>query len=52
MFFVQSLVGFIDFFSHKYSFFARILKEHEDKVKEKTIVLQSDTNKKSCCMRQ
>ncbi|XP_071289143.1 EF-hand calcium-binding domain-containing protein 4B [Agelaius tricolor] len=31
---------------------ARILKEHEDKVKEKTIVLQSDTNKKSCCMRQ
>uniref|UniRef100_A0A8C3TJV1 Calcium release activated channel regulator 2A n=1 Tax=Catharus ustulatus TaxID=91951 RepID=A0A8C3TJV1_CATUS len=31
---------------------ARILKEHEDKVKEKTIELQSDTNKKSCCMRQ
>ncbi|XP_037988569.1 EF-hand calcium-binding domain-containing protein 4B isoform X2 [Motacilla alba alba] len=31
---------------------ARILKEHEDKVKEKTIDLQSDTNKKSCCMRQ
>ncbi|XP_017591399.1 EF-hand calcium-binding domain-containing protein 4B isoform X2 [Corvus cornix cornix] len=31
---------------------ARILKEHEDKVKEKTIELQSDTNKKSCCIRQ
>ncbi|XP_023778500.1 ras and EF-hand domain-containing protein homolog isoform X1 [Cyanistes caeruleus] len=31
---------------------ARILKEHEDKVKEKTIELQSDTKKKSCCMRQ
>ncbi|XP_056351567.1 EF-hand calcium-binding domain-containing protein 4B isoform X1 [Oenanthe melanoleuca] len=31
---------------------ARILKEHEDKVKEKTIELQSDTSKKSCCMRQ
>ncbi|XP_063250179.1 EF-hand calcium-binding domain-containing protein 4B isoform X1 [Prinia subflava] len=31
---------------------ARILKEHEDKVKEKTIELQSDANKKSCCMRQ
>nr|XP_031361198.1 EF-hand calcium-binding domain-containing protein 4B [Lonchura striata domestica] len=31
---------------------ARILKEHEDKVKEKTIELQSDTNKKSCCMKQ
>ncbi|XP_041316560.1 EF-hand calcium-binding domain-containing protein 4B [Pyrgilauda ruficollis] len=31
---------------------ARILKEHEDKVKEKTIKLQSDTNKKACCMRQ
>ncbi|KAM4790720.1 EF-hand calcium-binding domain-containing protein 4B isoform 1-T3 [Cyanocitta cristata] len=31
---------------------ARILKEHEDKVKEKTIQLQSDTNKKSCCIRQ
>ncbi|KAL2310250.1 hypothetical protein Nmel_006500 [Mimus melanotis] len=31
---------------------ARILKEHEDKVKEKTIELQSDMNKKSCCMRQ
>ncbi|KAM7064856.1 EF-hand calcium-binding domain-containing protein 4B isoform 1-T2 [Acridotheres tristis] len=31
---------------------ARILKEHEDKVKEKTIELQNDTNKKSCCMRQ
>uniref|UniRef100_A0A8C0EJ93 Calcium release activated channel regulator 2A n=1 Tax=Bubo bubo TaxID=30461 RepID=A0A8C0EJ93_BUBBB len=30
---------------------ARILKEHEDKVKEKTIELQSDTNKKSCCIR-
>ncbi|XP_037245992.1 EF-hand calcium-binding domain-containing protein 4B isoform X1 [Falco rusticolus] len=30
---------------------ARILKEHEDKVKEKTIKLQSDTNKKSCCIR-
>uniref|UniRef100_A0A8C8AF50 Calcium release activated channel regulator 2A n=1 Tax=Otus sunia TaxID=257818 RepID=A0A8C8AF50_9STRI len=30
---------------------ARILKEHEDKVKEKTIELQSDTNKKSCCLR-
>ncbi|XP_032841777.1 EF-hand calcium-binding domain-containing protein 4B isoform X2 [Tyto alba] len=29
---------------------ARILKEHEDKVKEKTIELQSDTNKKSCCI--
>ncbi|XP_014747026.1 PREDICTED: EF-hand calcium-binding domain-containing protein 4B isoform X2 [Sturnus vulgaris] len=31
---------------------ARILKEHEDKVKEETIELQTDTNKKSCCMRQ
>ncbi|XP_062369610.1 EF-hand calcium-binding domain-containing protein 4B [Cinclus cinclus] len=31
---------------------AGTLKEHEDKVKEKTIELQSDTNKKSCCMRQ
>ncbi|KAJ7403737.1 calcium release activated channel regulator 2A [Willisornis vidua] len=31
---------------------ARFLKEHEDKVKEKTIELQSDTNKKSCCIRQ
>uniref|UniRef100_A0A8C3Q729 Uncharacterized protein n=1 Tax=Geospiza parvula TaxID=87175 RepID=A0A8C3Q729_GEOPR len=31
---------------------ARILKDYEDKVKEKTIELQSDTNKKSCCMRQ
>uniref|UniRef100_A0A8C5X1Y9 Calcium release activated channel regulator 2A n=1 Tax=Malurus cyaneus samueli TaxID=2593467 RepID=A0A8C5X1Y9_9PASS len=31
---------------------ARILKEHEDKVKEKTIELQSDMNKKSCCIRQ
>ncbi|KAM4906020.1 EF-hand calcium-binding domain-containing protein 4B [Sylvia borin] len=31
---------------------ARILKEHEDKVKEKTIELQSDTKKKSCCMKQ
>uniref|UniRef100_A0A8C3R833 Calcium release activated channel regulator 2A n=1 Tax=Cyanoderma ruficeps TaxID=181631 RepID=A0A8C3R833_9PASS len=31
---------------------ARILKEHEDKVKEKTIELQLDTKKKSCCMRQ
>ncbi|XP_005061528.1 PREDICTED: EF-hand calcium-binding domain-containing protein 4B [Ficedula albicollis] len=31
---------------------ARILKEHEDKVKEKTMELQSDTNKKSCCTRQ
>ncbi|XP_059672718.1 EF-hand calcium-binding domain-containing protein 4B [Gavia stellata] len=30
---------------------ARILKEHEDKVKEKTIELQSDVNKKSCCIR-
>ncbi|XP_009701133.1 PREDICTED: EF-hand calcium-binding domain-containing protein 4B [Cariama cristata] len=30
---------------------ARILKEHEDKVKEKTIELQSDKNKKSCCIR-
>ncbi|XP_021153287.2 EF-hand calcium-binding domain-containing protein 4B isoform X1 [Columba livia] len=30
---------------------ARILKEHEDKVKEKTIELQSDMNKKSCCIR-
>ncbi|XP_062427061.1 EF-hand calcium-binding domain-containing protein 4B [Rhea pennata] len=30
---------------------ARILKEHEDKVKEKTIQLQLDTNKKSCCTR-
>ncbi|XP_074757343.1 EF-hand calcium-binding domain-containing protein 4B [Athene noctua] len=30
---------------------ARILKEHEDKVKEKTIELQPDTNKKSCCIR-
>ncbi|XP_013811710.1 EF-hand calcium-binding domain-containing protein 4B [Apteryx mantelli] len=30
---------------------ARILKEHEDKVKEKTIQLQPDTNKKSCCTR-
>ncbi|XP_064319611.1 EF-hand calcium-binding domain-containing protein 4B isoform X2 [Phalacrocorax carbo] len=30
---------------------ARILKEHEDKVKEKTIELQSDMNKKSCCSR-
>ncbi|XP_076202366.1 EF-hand calcium-binding domain-containing protein 4B isoform X1 [Aptenodytes patagonicus] len=29
---------------------ARILKEHEDKVKEKTIELQSDMNKKSCCI--
>ncbi|XP_025935737.1 EF-hand calcium-binding domain-containing protein 4B isoform X3 [Apteryx rowi] len=28
-----------------------ILKEHEDKVKEKTIQLQPDTNKKSCCTR-
>ncbi|XP_017685593.1 PREDICTED: EF-hand calcium-binding domain-containing protein 4B isoform X1 [Lepidothrix coronata] len=31
---------------------ARFLKEHEDKVKEKTIELQSDMNKKSCCIRQ
>ncbi|XP_009078542.1 PREDICTED: EF-hand calcium-binding domain-containing protein 4B [Acanthisitta chloris] len=31
---------------------ARILKEHEDKVKEKTIQLQADMNKKSCCSRQ
>ncbi|KAM6212767.1 EF-hand calcium-binding domain-containing protein 4B [Sarcoramphus papa] len=30
---------------------ARILKEHEDKVKEKTIELQSDMNKKSCCIK-
>ncbi|XP_075347883.1 EF-hand calcium-binding domain-containing protein 4B [Mycteria americana] len=30
---------------------ARILKEHEDKMKEKTIELQSDMNKKSCCIR-
>lgn len=30
---------------------ARILKEHEDKMKEKTIVLQPDVNKKSCCIR-
>ncbi|XP_064374468.1 LOW QUALITY PROTEIN: EF-hand calcium-binding domain-containing protein 4B [Dromaius novaehollandiae] len=30
---------------------ARILKEHEVKVKEKTIQLQPDTNKKSCCTR-
>ncbi|XP_029897301.1 EF-hand calcium-binding domain-containing protein 4B [Aquila chrysaetos chrysaetos] len=30
---------------------ARILKEHEDKVKEKTVELQSDMNKKSCCIR-
>uniref|UniRef100_A0A8C3JCN3 Calcium release activated channel regulator 2A n=1 Tax=Calidris pygmaea TaxID=425635 RepID=A0A8C3JCN3_9CHAR len=30
---------------------ARILKEHEDKVKEKTLELQSDMNKKSCCVR-
>ncbi|XP_009640021.1 EF-hand calcium-binding domain-containing protein 4B isoform X2 [Egretta garzetta] len=30
---------------------ARILKEHEDKVKEKTIELQSVMNKKSCCIR-
>ncbi|XP_010002979.1 PREDICTED: EF-hand calcium-binding domain-containing protein 4B [Chaetura pelagica] len=30
---------------------ARILKEQEDKVKEKTIELQSDINKKSCCIR-
>ncbi|KAM6321237.1 EF-hand calcium-binding domain-containing protein 4B [Aegotheles albertisi] len=30
---------------------ARILKEHEDKVKEKTIELQSDMNQKSCCIR-
>ncbi|XP_009677115.1 EF-hand calcium-binding domain-containing protein 4B isoform X2 [Struthio camelus] len=30
---------------------ARILKDHEDKVKEKTIQLQPDTDKKSCCTR-
>ncbi|XP_010212331.1 PREDICTED: EF-hand calcium-binding domain-containing protein 4B [Tinamus guttatus] len=30
---------------------ARILMEHEDKVKEKAIQLQPDTNKKSCCIR-
>ncbi|KAM6292960.1 LOW QUALITY PROTEIN: EF-hand calcium-binding domain-containing protein 4B [Porphyrio hochstetteri] len=30
---------------------ARILKEHEDKVKEKTIELHSDVYKKSCCIR-
>ncbi|XP_049678231.1 EF-hand calcium-binding domain-containing protein 4B [Accipiter gentilis] len=30
---------------------ARILKQHEDKVKEKTVELQSDVNKKSCCIR-
>ncbi|XP_051499348.1 EF-hand calcium-binding domain-containing protein 4B [Apus apus] len=30
---------------------ARILKEQEDKVKEKTVELQSDINKKSCCIR-
>uniref|UniRef100_A0A8B9I7D5 Calcium release activated channel regulator 2A n=1 Tax=Anser brachyrhynchus TaxID=132585 RepID=A0A8B9I7D5_9AVES len=30
---------------------ARILKEHEDKMKEKTIELQPDVNKKSCCIR-
>ncbi|XP_025906181.1 EF-hand calcium-binding domain-containing protein 4B [Nothoprocta perdicaria] len=30
---------------------ARILMEHEDKVREKTIQLQPDTNKKSCCIR-
>lgn len=38
--------------SHVFFLCPRILKEHEDKVKEKTIELQSDTNKKSCCMRQ
>ncbi|XP_054043270.1 EF-hand calcium-binding domain-containing protein 4B isoform X3 [Rissa tridactyla] len=30
---------------------ARILKEHENKLKEETIELQSDMNKKSCCIR-
>ncbi|KAM6309833.1 EF-hand calcium-binding domain-containing protein 4B [Podargus strigoides] len=30
---------------------ARVLKEREDSVKEKTIELQSDTSKKSCCIR-
>ncbi|XP_074007827.1 EF-hand calcium-binding domain-containing protein 4B [Numenius arquata] len=30
---------------------ARILKEREDKMKEKTIELHSDMNKKSCCVR-
>ncbi|KAM9388195.1 EF-hand calcium-binding domain-containing protein 4B [Phaethornis superciliosus] len=30
---------------------ARILKEQEDKVKEKTIELRSDVNKRSCCIR-
>ncbi|XP_019337722.1 EF-hand calcium-binding domain-containing protein 4B isoform X2 [Alligator mississippiensis] len=31
---------------------ARLLKEQEDKVKEKTVQLQHDSNKKSCCGRQ
>ncbi|XP_025064895.1 EF-hand calcium-binding domain-containing protein 4B isoform X3 [Alligator sinensis] len=31
---------------------ARLLKEQEDKVKEKTVKLQHDSNKKSCCGRQ
>ncbi|XP_009984580.1 PREDICTED: ras-related protein Rab-44-like, partial [Tauraco erythrolophus] len=30
---------------------ARILKEHEDQVKEKTVELQSDMTKRSCCIR-
>uniref|UniRef100_K7FNM6 RAB44, member RAS oncogene family n=3 Tax=Pelodiscus sinensis TaxID=13735 RepID=K7FNM6_PELSI len=30
---------------------ARILKEQEDKVKEKTVQLQQDSKKKSCCAR-
>ncbi|XP_071618771.1 EF-hand calcium-binding domain-containing protein 4B [Heliangelus exortis] len=30
---------------------ARILKEQEDKVKEKTVELRSDVNKRSCCIR-
>nr|XP_013055403.2 EF-hand calcium-binding domain-containing protein 4B isoform X4 [Anser cygnoides] len=33
------------------SILLRILKEHEDKMKEKTIELQPDVNKKSCCIR-
>uniref|UniRef100_A0ACB8E6K9 Uncharacterized protein n=1 Tax=Sphaerodactylus townsendi TaxID=933632 RepID=A0ACB8E6K9_9SAUR len=31
---------------------ARILKEQEDKVKEKTVQLHQDVKKKSCCSRQ
>ncbi|XP_019399738.1 PREDICTED: EF-hand calcium-binding domain-containing protein 4B [Crocodylus porosus] len=31
---------------------ARLLKEQEDKVKERTVQLQHDSNKKSCCGRQ